>query len=131
MIGDLELALDLAQRVSDFLAGRVSQDLRETSYRPGLVSAPLHQFYPSALTNALADGLRHFDRGLPGFAGHEALLIAPETGTSSPLTITRGDDGQSVSHRGLYPMGEGSGYAGGIMSSALDGIAAAERWLSS
>lgn len=119
-----------AQRVSDFLAGRRSQGLGETSYRPGLVSAPLHDFFPQALSRALAEGLRRFDRGLPGFAGQEALLIAPETGTSSPLVITRGEDGQSVSHRGLYPMGEGAGYAGGIMSSALDGVAAAERWLS-
>jgi uncharacterized protein len=118
-----------AQRVSDFIAARESQDLCPSSYRPGLVSAPLHRFYPEALTRALVDGLRRFERGLPGFAGREALLIAPETGTSSPLVITRGDDGQSVSHHGLFPMGEGAGYAGGIMSSALDGVAAAERWL--
>ncbi len=118
-----------AQRVIDFVAAREPAALPPTSYRPAVTPAPLHRFYPPALTAALTDALRAFDRRMPGFAGSDAVLIAPETGTSAPLTLERGPDGQSVSHPGLYPAGEGAGYAGGIMSSALDGVRAAEAWL--
>jgi len=118
-----------AQRVVDFLAGRDPAPVPATSYRPAVVAAPLHRFYPTALTAALAGGLRAFDRRMPGFTGLEAVLIAPETGTSAPLTLERGGDGQSTSHPGLFPAGEGAGHAGGIMSSALDGLQVAEAWL--
>jgi uncharacterized FAD-dependent dehydrogenase len=115
--------------VADFLAGLDPADVPPTSYRPAVVRAPLHRFYPEPLTAALASALDSFDRRMPGFAGQDAVLIAPETGTSAPLTIERGADGQSPSHPGLYPAGEGTGHAGGIMSSALDGMRAAEAWL--
>ena len=98
---------------------------------PAVAPAPLHRFYPPALTAALAEALGQFERRMPGFAGGDALLIAPETGTSAPLTLERGADGQSPTHPGLFPAGEGAGHAGGIMSSALDGIRAAEAWLGS
>ena len=72
--------------------------------------------------------LPHFERRMRGFTGAEAVLIGVETRTSAPLRIVRGENGQSVSHPGLYPAGEGAGYAGGIMSAALDGLRAAERY---
>lgn len=118
-----------AQLVVDFLAGREPADVPATSFRPAVTPAPLHRFYSPALTGALAEALRRFDRRMPGFAGSDAVLIGPETGTSAPLTIERGPDGQSPSHPGLFPAGEGTGHAGGIMSSALDGLRAAEAWL--
>lgn len=118
-----------AQGAADFLAGREPGRLPDTSYRPGVAPAPLHTFYPPALTRALAAGLRAFERRMPGFAGCEALLIGPESGTSTPLTMERGPDGQSLTHPGLFPAGEGAGYAGGITSSALDGLRQADAWL--
>lgn len=118
-----------AQRVVDFLARRDPASVPATSYRPGVAPAPLHRFFPEPLTHALTEALLRFDRRMAGFAGSDAVLIGPETGTSAPLTIEREPDGQSCSHPGLFPAGEGTGHAGGIMSSALDGLRAAEAWM--
>lgn len=94
-----------------------------------MTPAPLHEVLPPFVAESLVEGLRAFDRRMPGFVTAEAVLIGVETRTSSPVRMLRGDDGQSVSVRGLYPCGEGAGYAGGIVSSALDGLRAAERLL--
>jgi uncharacterized FAD-dependent dehydrogenase len=97
------------------------------SYRPGVVEADLDTVLPPYVTATLRDGIRHFDRKMKGFVTAEATLAGVETRTSAPVRIVRGDDFQSVSLRGLYPTGEGAGYAGGIMSAALDGIRVADR----
>ena len=120
-----------AQRAPDFLARRASSDLPPSSFRPGLTAAPLHALLPRPLTDAVVRALRTWERRMPGFAGRDALLIAPETGTSTPLKILRERDGQVPGFAGLFPAGEGAGAAGGIMSSALDGVDMAEAWLGS
>lgn len=116
-----------AQRVSDFLAGRTSRTLPATSYHPGITPADLHSLLPESVAWRLRDGLRFFNGKLRGFAGPEALLIGCETRTSSPVRIPR--DPATLEHPGLerlYPCGEGAGYAGGIVSAALDGRRCAE-----
>ncbi len=111
-----------AQRARDFLHDRVSSDLPASSYRPALSSTRLSRLFPDPLSGALAEGLRLFERQLRGFVD-EGLLIAPETRTSSPLRVTRDPElRHSLSTAGLYPVGEGAGYAGGIVSSAADGL---------
>jgi hypothetical protein len=116
-----------AQRASDYLSGRISADLPETSYFPGLNAAPLHDLLPKPITSRIREGLRLFDRQIRGYASREALLLGFETRTSSPLRIPR--DETILQHpeiAGLYPCGEGAGYAGGIVSAALDGLKCAE-----
>jgi uncharacterized protein len=119
--GDRELRVP-AQRVVDFLAGRVSDTLPPSSYRLGTVSAPLHELYPPVFTAALRQGLRAFDKKVSGFAAEEAVLHAAETRTSSPLTVLRDMACESTTIGGLFPCGEGAGYAGGIVSAAVDGL---------
>ena len=119
-----------AQLVGDFLAGRPSTgagDVKPT-YRPGVTWCDLHQLLPGRITDALKEALPRLDQSLKGFAGQEAVLTAPETRSSSPVRILRGEDRQSAL-KGLYPTGEGAGYAGGIMSAAIDGILTAEAIL--
>ncbi len=111
-----------AQRLEDYLARRASQDLPSSSYVPGLVSAPLHEFLPPELAASLRGGLETFGQRLKGYRTNEAVLVAVESRTSSPVRIPR--DGEDLHHPqldNLYPCGEGAGYAGGIMSAALDG----------
>lgn len=96
------------------------------SYRPGLVPADLRKILPDFVTESLEHGLVDFERKLPGFSTR-GLMIGVETRTSAPVRILRGEDGQSVNCRGLYPTGEGAGYAGGIMSAAMDGYHQARR----
>ncbi len=120
-----------AQRLVDFLRGRLTEGKIKTSYLPGVVSAPLDRVLPGFAVDALKMGMAAFNMKMPGFITEEAVLIGVETRTSSPVRIIRGKDGQSVSIRGLFPCGEGAGYAGGIISSALDGIRAAEFLLKS
>ncbi|PZW46616.1 hypothetical protein C8P66_109113 [Humitalea rosea] len=117
-----------AQRVEDFLAERPSTHLGEVlpSYRPGVTPTDLARCLPEFAVVAIREALRAFDKDIPGFALGDAVMTGVETRTSSPLRITRGDDGQSVNTRGLFPAGEGAGYAGGIMSAAIDGIRTAE-----
>lgn len=114
-----------AQRVRDLLGGRPSSDLPRTSYPHGVVPADLRDLLPPSVIDGMLQGLRSFDRELPGFAGDEAVLIAPETRTTSPVRFLRDAQQQSTTVGGLYPIGEGAGYAGGIVSSALDGLRAA------
>ena len=119
-----------AQKVGDFLAGCASTCAGsvEPSYRPGVVWTDLHQVLPEKITRALEEALPQLDQNLNGFAAPDAVLTAPETRSSSPVRILRGENRQS-SIMGLYPAGEGAGYAGGIMSAAIDGIMAAEALL--
>jgi uncharacterized protein len=114
-----------AQRVVDLLAGRPSDDLPKTSYPMGVAPTDLAGLFPDFLTRSLVEVIRAFDRQIPGFAGDEAVLIAPETRTTSPVVFARTDRQESTTLPGLYPVGEGAGYAGGIVSSALDGLRAA------
>lgn len=111
-----------AQRLIDFVEGRVSSSLDDTSYIPGLISAPLHELLPKFIYNRLRQGLRDFDKKLKGYYTQDANVIAVESRTSSPIRIPR--DKETFVHPELnnfYPCGEGAGYAGGILSAALDG----------
>jgi hypothetical protein len=111
-----------AQRLTDFVEGRVSFDLPQSSYVPGTVSAPLHFILPESLTRRLRKGFAFFGKRAKGFLSDEAIVIATESRTSAPLRIPRDKETfQHVSIKGLFPCGEGAGYAGGIASSALDG----------
>jgi uncharacterized FAD-dependent dehydrogenase len=119
-----------AQRLEDFLAGRPSAAVGACSYRPGLEPADIAAVYPSFVTEALRAGLRRMGARLPGFLHADALLVAGETRTSAPVRLLRDPRTlASPSVEGLYPCGEGAGYAGGIVSAALDGARAAERIL--
>ncbi len=117
-----------AQTVGDFLAGRASTGCGavQPTYRPGVVWCDLHKVLPEKISAALAEAIPALDGKLEGFADPEAVLTAPETRSSSPVRILRNADKQSVSLKGLYPAGEGAGYAGGIMSAAIDGMLCAE-----
>jgi uncharacterized FAD-dependent dehydrogenase len=115
-----------AQRVTDFLTGKLSSSLPETSYFPGIHAAPLHELLPAWITSRLREGLHLFGRQMDGYVSAHALLLGFETRTSSPLRIPRRED--TLEHpqvRGLFPCGEGAGYAGGIVSAALDGMRSA------
>jgi uncharacterized FAD-dependent dehydrogenase len=116
-----------AQRLTDFLAGRMGFPVGRCSFLPGVRGADLREVLPPFVGAALKQGLETFGRKMPGFITEEATLIGVETRTSSPVRILRGEDGQSATVGGLFPCGEGAGYAGGIISSALDGVRAAER----
>jgi uncharacterized protein len=115
-----------AQRLSAYLARKPGAPPGKTSYRPGLTPADLSVLFPAQVQEALRAGLRGFERRMRGFVTDEALLIGVETRTSAPCRIVRGADLQSPALRGLYPAGEGAGYAGGIVSSAVDGLRVAE-----
>jgi len=117
-----------AQRVGDFLAGKPSTQLGsvEPSYKPGVHLTDLASALPDYAIEAIREALPAFDQQIKGFAMEDAVLTGVETRTSSPLRITRGDDFQSLNVRGLYPAGEGAGYAGGILSAGVDGIKVAE-----
>lgn len=119
-----------AQMVGDFLGGKASERLScvEPTYRPGVVLCDLHDVLPEKLTKTLEQAIPALDGMLKGFGDPGALLTAPETRSSSPVRILRGEDLQSPV-RGLYPCGEGAGYAGGIMSAAVDGMLCAEAVL--
>ena len=116
-----------AQRVGDFLAGKASAgpEKVQPTYRPGVVWCDLHGVLPEKITRSIAMALPELDRNLSGFADPDVVLTAPETRSSSPVRILR-DDGKQSALKGLYPCGEGAGYAGGIMSAAIDGIKCAE-----
>jgi len=117
-----------AQKIGDFLAGRPSkaQGSVEPSYQPGVHWTDLSSCVPSYVTEALREAIPAFDRQIKGFAMADAVLTGVETRTSSPIRIKRGADYQSINTRGLYPAGEGAGYAGGILSAGVDGIKVAE-----
>jgi uncharacterized FAD-dependent dehydrogenase len=115
------------QRLTDFMADREESTIGGCSFLPGVRAARLRHILPPFVAGALKQGFREFERKMPGFVSAEAMLIGVETRTSSPVRIIRGEDGQSTTVAGLFPCGEGAGYAGGIISSALDGIRAAQR----
>jgi len=117
-----------AQRVGDFLAGRPSTTLGSVlpSYAPGVQPTDLALCLPDFVVAALRESLPAFGREIAGFAMDDALLTGVETRTSSPIRITRDEEFQSLNTRGLFPAGEGAGYAGGILSAAVDGIKVAE-----
>lgn len=116
-----------AQRLSDFIAGIGSSSLPEVSYFPGVTSSPLQSWLPKAIGRRLREGFKQFGISMKGYNTNEAVILGVESRTSSPVRIPR--DPESMQHirlSGLYPCGEGSGYAGGIVSSAVDGLRAAE-----
>ncbi len=117
-----------AQLVGDFLKGRASTELGdiEPSYKPGVTLTDLSSLLPDFAITALKEAIPAFDKKIKGFATKDAILTAAETRTSSPLCIKRDKDYQSINTQGLYPAGEGAGYAGGILSAAVDGIRVAE-----
>lgn len=111
-----------AQRMADFVNGRLSYDLPKSSYAPGLISSPLHFWLPAHVGKRLQEGFKKFGRMSHGFLTNEAVLIAVETRTSSPVRILRAADTlQHIRLKGLFPCGEGAGYAGGIVSAGVDG----------
>ena len=116
------------QRVADFLAGETSGSFSKLSpsYRPGTTAANLRELFPEAISQALVNGIKYFGTQLKGFDWPDAVLTGIETRTSAPVRILRDDDRQLNGNPGIYPVGEGSGYAGGIISSALDGWKTAE-----
>ena len=113
------------QRMADFVDNKFSSTLPKTTYAPGLVSSDLYEVLPPIVSSSLKDGFINFGRMTRGkFLTNEAVMIASETRTSSPIRLVRDDDFKSIS--GLYPAGEGAGYAGGIVSAAIDGIEVAK-----
>ena len=120
-----------AQRVGDFLEGRETRAFGEVipSYLPGVTAADLRAVLPPFITENLRTGLRAMNAQLPGFSQPDAVLTGPETRSSSPVRIPRTSLGEAEDLRGLFPVGEGAGYAGGIVSAAADGISAALRVL--
>ena len=111
-----------AQRMADFVNNRLSYDLPKSSYAPGLISSPLHFWLPKPISHRLQEGFKAFGRMSHGFLTNEATMIGVETRTSSPVRILR--DGETLMHvriQGLFPCGEGAGYAGGIVSAGVDG----------
>ena len=115
-----------AQRVSDFLKKKVSEDLPRTSYPQGVGSANLWELFPDPIAEGLAQAIKFFNRKISGFSGSEGLLIAPETRTTAPLRFLRDKSMNAQGLQGMMPIGEGAGYAGGIASAALEGFRAAQ-----
>lgn len=117
-----------AQRLMDFVNGRLSQTLPKSSYIPGLISAPVEKAFTKDISSSLRQGFKDFDKKMRGYFTNEAIVVATESRTSSPVKIPRNKE--TLAHINiphLYPAGEGAGYAGGIMSAALDGKAIAEK----
>ena len=117
-----------AQRMADFVNGKLSADLPESSYAPGLIASPLHFWMPEMIASRLRQGFRKFGAMSHGFLTNNATVIAVETRTSSPVRILRDKDTlEHVNVKGLFPCGEGAGYAGGIVSAGVDGERCAEQ----
>ena len=116
-----------AQRMVDFTRKKLSYDLPESSYSPGLVSSPLHFWMPPFIANRLSKGFQQFGKTSHGFLTNDAVLIGVESRTSSPVRIVRDNETlQHITVQGLFPCGEGAGYAGGIVSAGIDGERCAE-----
>ena len=118
-----------AERVADFLSGSAPMPFGavKPSYRPGAVPRDLKKCMPAVIHRCIAEGITEFGRRIKGFDMPDAVLTAVESRTSAPVRINRGENGEATRVAGLYPVGEGAGYAGGIVSAAVDGIRAAER----
>ena len=114
------------QRLTDFVEGKISQDLNPTSYQPGLNSAPLHSLFPKIIGSRLRKGFAQFGKKMKGYYTEEANIVGVESRTSSPITIPRTEKLEHPDIKGLFPCGEGGGYAGGIVSAAMDGERCAE-----
>lgn len=112
----------LYQSVPDFLAGKITEKEIETSYEMKKTPYDLNKFFPEVITRNMKAALNYWGKRYEGFVSERANLIAPETRTSAPVKITRSEIGESVNTKGLYPIGEGAGYAGGIVSAAVDGL---------
>jgi len=115
-----------AQRLTDFVEGRLSSDLNPTSYQPGLKSAPLHSLLPKLIGSNLRQGFKAFGEKMKGYYTAEANVVGVESRTSSPVSIPRNENLEHPQIKGLFPCGEGGGYAGGIVSAAIDGERCAE-----
>ena len=115
-----------AQRLTDFVDGKLSSTLNDSSYQPGLKSAPLHSLLPKIIGGRLRTGLKEFGKKMNGYYTEEANVIGVESRTSSPVSIPRNENLEHTEIEGLYPCGEGGGYAGGIVSAAMDGERCAE-----
>ena len=116
-----------AQRMAHFVNGKMSYDLPKSSYTPGLISTPIHFWMPDFISLRLQKAFKHFGKTCHGFLTNEALMIGVETRTSAPVRILR--DRETLQHvrlQGLFPCGEGAGYAGGIVSAGVDGERCAE-----
>ena len=117
-----------AQRMTDFINRKNSSSVAKTSYLSGVTAAPLHELLPNFIANSLRQAFKDFDKKMHGYLSAEAMLVAVESRTSSPVRIPRHSDTlEHIQLTGLYPCGEGAGYAGGITSSAIDGINCAEQ----
>lgn len=117
-----------AQKLMDFLHGKQSADLPQTSYKPGVTSVELKSVFPSFIRQSLLKGFKKFGKSMNGYLTNEAVIHAPESRTSSPVRIPRDKETlQHISIKGLYPCGEGAGYAGGIISAAIDGMKCAAK----
>ncbi len=116
------------QKLKDFMGQKLSSDIPKTSSPSGAVSAPVHELFSKQFRNQFIKSMEIFDRKMKGFASEDAILIGVESRTSCPIRISRDSQSlQSLSHKGLYPAGEGAGYAGGITSAACDGVSIADR----
>ncbi|MFT4536789.1 MAG: putative FAD-dependent dehydrogenase, partial [Saprospiraceae bacterium] len=117
-----------AQRLTDFVEGKMSVNLNDTSYIPGIYSAPIHDMLPDWIVSSLRKGIRQFEKRMRGYYTEEAQLIGLESRTSAPIRIPRDKENfMSDDIDGLFPCGEGAGYAGGILSAALDGDKIADK----
>ena len=117
-----------AQRVKDFVEGKNSFDLPKSSYIPGLIASPMHFWMPEFIRTRLQEGLKEIDKKMHGYLTNQAIIVGVESRTSSPIRIPRNPESlEHIEIKGLYPCGEGAGYAGGITSSAIDGELCAEK----
>jgi len=116
-----------AQRLTDFVKGRISESLPETSYHPGIITSPMHHWMPENIVKRLQKGFKLFNNKMRGYLTNDAVIIGVESRTSSPVRIPRNRENfEHITIKGLYPCGEGAGYAGGIVSAAIDGERVAE-----
>ena len=115
-----------AQRLTDFIEGKLSEKLNPTSYQPGLKAAPLHSLLPKLIGSRLRKGFKAFGEKMKGYVTDQANVIGVESRTSSPVNIPRNKHLEHIQIKGLFPCGEGAGYAGGIISAAIDGERCAE-----
>src|SRR5690606_17669092 len=115
-----------AQRLTDFVEGKLSDSLNPTSYQPGLKSAPLHSLLPKLIGSSLRNGFKVFGEKMKGYYTEEANIVGVESRTSSPVSIPRNERLKHPQISNLFPCGEGGGYAGGIVSAAMDGERCAE-----
>lgn len=115
-----------AQRITSFLKKQIDTTLPHCDFHPGITPSDITNIFPEWITSEIHNALLNFNQKMKGFVSSEGIIICPETRTSSPIRIVRNENFESVSAENLYPIGEGSGYAGGIVSSAVDGIRAAQ-----